>query len=237
MPGTLLEYSNQPRRRRWRRWALLLFVLVACGVSFYYRGPISRRAHVLYWQRQCMKYDRPPGTPVMVDQATAKGDRDYAAPFGPPENADFALSPQCWSSFESALQGGRVAQVMSKSLGPKTPTIFLHERISPAGHRRLVRVESIMSNALSLPYGLTADLYQPATVWRDAKLLGRPQLLNYSGRFVSAELFFGQPDPADASHFTIDFEVEGRKGVIDGWLRDDDTVQLKLRDPATTRGL
>jgi hypothetical protein len=31
----------------------------------------------------------------------------------------------------------------------------------------------------------------------------------------------GSPDPADASHFTIPFELDGQAGVIDGWLRDD----------------
>jgi hypothetical protein len=31
----------------------------------------------------------------------------------------------------------------------------------------------------------------------------------------------GAPDPADASHFTIQFELDGQPGVIDGWLRDD----------------
>lgn len=36
----------------------------------------------------------------------------------------------------------------------------------------------------------------------------------------------GQPDPADASHFTIPYDVDGRAGVIDGWLRDDG---LRLR--------
>ena len=33
-------------------------------------------------------------------------------------------------------------------------------------------------------------------------------------------LFAGQADPADESHFTIDYEVDGDRGTIDGWLRD-----------------
>ena len=33
--------------------------------------------------------------------------------------------------------------------------------------------------------------------------------------------FAGQPDPADASHFTIRYQADGREGVIDGWMKDD----------------
>jgi hypothetical protein len=36
--------------------------------------------------------------------------------------------------------------------------------------------------------------------------------------------FGGSPDAADASHFTIPFELDGQAGIIDGWLRDDALV-------------
>ncbi|MCY2953882.1 MAG: hypothetical protein NTU53_18215 [Planctomycetota bacterium] len=42
-------------------------------------------------------------------------------------------------------------------------------------------------------------------------------------------IFAGQPDPNDASHFTIAYEAGDTKAVIDGWLKDDDTIVLKLR--------
>jgi len=37
-------------------------------------------------------------------------------------------------------------------------------------------------------------------------------------------LFGGSPDPADASHFTIPYELDGQPGVIDGWLGSDSLV-------------
>ena len=37
-------------------------------------------------------------------------------------------------------------------------------------------------------------------------------------------LFGGSPDPADASHFTIPYELDGTPGVIDGWLGNDSLV-------------
>ena len=48
--------------------------------------------------------------------------------------------------------------------------------------------------------------------------------------FHRRRFFAGQPDPNDASHFSIDYEVEGEKGTIDGWLQDNDTVKMEVRD-------
>ena len=42
-------------------------------------------------------------------------------------------------------------------------------------------------------------------------------------------VYAGQPDPADESHFTIAYRVDGRDGVIDGWLKDDG-LQLHPRE-------
>ena len=42
-------------------------------------------------------------------------------------------------------------------------------------------------------------------------------------------IYAGQPDATDASHFTIAYQAGEKKGIIDGWLKEDDTVELKLR--------
>jgi hypothetical protein len=44
--------------------------------------------------------------------------------------------------------------------------------------------------------------------------------------------FPGQPDPADGSHFTIDFERDGVRATIDGWLRENDRIELIPREGA-----
>lgn len=50
-------------------------------------------------------------------------------------------------------------------------------------------------------------------------------------------IYFGQPDPVDASHFTIGYDAGGVSGTIDGWLLPDDTVRLTVRDgPAAAGG-
>ena len=59
------------------------------------------------------------------------------------------------------------------------------------------------------------NLFLPASGARvndagDAWVLTRPAMM---------ALFTGQADPADPSHFTIPYQVNGFRGVIDGWLR------------------
>ena len=41
--------------------------------------------------------------------------------------------------------------------------------------------------------------------------------------------FAGQPDPQDASHFTVDYEIFGVKNTVDGWLTDDDFLRIVPR--------
>ena len=55
---------------------------------------------------------------------------------------------------------------------------------------------------------------------------GEPQTLHRSHLRVLA----GQPDPADASHFTIPYVLNGKPGVIDGYLRANGRVMLEPRD-------
>jgi thiamine biosynthesis protein ThiS len=47
----------------------------------------------------------------------------------------------------------------------------------------------------------------------------------------SFRLFGGRADPKDPSHFTIEYEVSGERGTIDGWLMPSDTVKLHFRTP------
>jgi hypothetical protein len=48
-------------------------------------------------------------------------------------------------------------------------------------------------------------------------------------------IFAAQPDAKDPSHFTISYELDGRPGIIDGWLRNDLTVVLDPRQGRVVR--
>lgn len=43
------------------------------------------------------------------------------------------------------------------------------------------------------------------------------------------KLYAGQADPLDATHFTVEYETPAGKGTVDGYLKDDDSVNLKIR--------
>jgi hypothetical protein len=60
------------------------------------------------------------------------------------------------------------------------------------------------------------DAKQPGTL----KIDYRDQLRVYAG----------QPDPTDESHFTLGYELDGKPGTIDGWLRPNGSVVLEPRE-------
>jgi hypothetical protein len=49
-------------------------------------------------------------------------------------------------------------------------------------------------------------------------------------------VFAGQPDPQDPSHFTVEYEIDGVKEVIDGWLTDDDFLRVVPRGGKVDKG-
>ena len=66
--------------------------------------------------------------------------------------------------------------------------------------------------------------------WIDGTL--RPNLSPGSG----VRFYAGLPDPADPSHFTVEYEVAGTRGLIDGWLTDDDFLRIVPRTGTVDRG-
>jgi hypothetical protein len=122
--------------------------------------------------------------------------------------------------------------------------LFLHERTSKGGNRRLVALYGWLHDDLgsytprplgeSRIWSIAIDLVllKPATLREDlvevdSRLSGHAPSLTYAWA-KQARVFAGQPDPNDASHFTIQFEADGKPGTIEGWLNDDDSVTLKV---------
>jgi hypothetical protein len=52
----------------------------------------------------------------------------------------------------------------------------------------------------------------------------------------NVRFYAGQLDPNDPSHFTIDYELNGARNVIDGWLTDDDFLRIRPRGGKVTAG-
>jgi hypothetical protein len=100
----LLNYDPvPPRPRRWPRRVALITVLCSFAALIFYRQPITARAKLLYWQRQCLNYTRPPGTPVLTTRPSP-GDADYSGlPFlTHGQTPAHVLDPACWREFTAA---------------------------------------------------------------------------------------------------------------------------------------
>jgi hypothetical protein len=122
--------------------------------------------------------------------------------------------------------------------GGPSAIIFLHERISPAGHRRLVYVSYAPGTLDFQPafiegYNYDTSAASPAT-WTSP--------LSYASRFYAIDVlsgyprvpplvrvYAGQPDPNDPAHFTIRYQIWGQEDTLDGRLQDDDQVTLTPR--------
>jgi hypothetical protein len=128
--------------------------------------------------------------------------------------------------------------IFSPPGGVTAPTLFLHERTSPAGHRRLVAVSQMQ--LASVPYdevGPYCCVFIPAGAFSPPVCIFDKRLANGMSRFPGPTLdgaeklvvFAGQPDAVDASHFTIRALEDGSETILDGWLKDDDSIILEAR--------
>jgi hypothetical protein len=164
----------------------------------------------VYWQEKCMSYTASADQKVFV-----------AVP---------ALIPREWLEFSSLLSPPGLV-----SAG----TVFLHERISPKGHRRLVAADLLTDR---LEDGGDIQMWAAPRIVEPGSLMHLPHDKVSADavrqlpliRVADAVFCMGQPDSNDASHFTIRVIRGDRNEVIDGWLTDDDRVLLEPRSSPTT---
>jgi hypothetical protein len=194
------------RRRSSRQVALLCFLLIAGTVCFRWGRVAVNQVQANFAFQRCIKY-------LAAPNAIA-----YESDSGRIKS----VSPDAWEEFSLRWSGAA-----SMTLG----TLFLHER-STLGKRRLVAVDllggdgptiQIQASVFAPPVALAPARRKSATV-RTIPLPPHPPL----------RIFQGQIDPTDPTHFTIRYETENTSGLLDGWLRDDDTAVIEPREtPAT----
>lgn len=216
-----LHYAPPPaghRRRRWGRRAALPVVVVTLALLGVRWGPaVSRQARLLYWQRQCLRYEaRPRGRVVCAEPLPYGG---VTPPF-----TLAAADPDCLAGLRPFVAGDWPPPAAAG------PVVFLHERRTPGGARRLVvlrRTPPGQRQSWDAPLSFTATVVVPAGLRGDpvAQTMLLPDPLpsafgDGTPAGPSVRLFAGRADPDDESHFTIDYDLDGRPGVIQGWLRD-----------------
>ena len=224
-----LQYEPAPRSARRRRLiarAILIAVIgivIVLGVSVFPRA--NRRVRILVAQSKCMQFEIPAGTVVFESDPTRAQNlaRDGRYTIGS-DRAGLMKTP-----LDRLDEVDPPTQLVCDF---RRAIAFLHSRRSPGGRTRLVCVTVTPFEKLWHPLYAEAIVWEPAT-W---SLPRRAEWSSTAVAFVDRHgawprVFAGQPDPHDPSHFTIAFEWRGRHGVLDGWLKDDDTVSMHVREP------
>lgn len=212
-----LNYSPQPplwhRRRRVRRWLLLGTVGLVLLSAWWWFPPLWRNFQALRWERQCMTYAAPADQVVYEKGEAAARDRPGVGRFA---------GVRCWDEFYTLVRWHEIKA--------KQPVLFLHGRRWPGGNPQLVAVEYEQLSEFDLV--LSTHVPYPAGPFQmPEERLFRSTLGIPPGAAKGTLRFFaGQPDPTDDSHFTIGYEIGGRGGTIDGWLRAHQTLDLRVRD-------
>ena len=239
MASEQIQLDYAPPRHLSRKWIIrtaIILALVAC-IALLIRNWPAISTRVAYWrvQRRCLLYTAPPDQVVFSTRsAEAKAmqhrpggyhgvyipGRFDIAGFEPPELTRFIRFDH---------------QVLYDT--PRHNVAFMHERTSPAGHRRLIIISADATGGGRI-FGFWRTVLEPVPMFsgrRHSFGAMMPGMFESDGDF---RVFAGQVDPNDASHFTIRFELAGQPGLIDGRLKDNDRIVLTVREgpPANVVG-
>lgn len=218
-------------------------------------GP-DQEAQLLAIQEQCFTYIIPAGTVTYTEDpalaAALAGQREQYATISPRP-----APPQNWvppiarrePAFWTALRELSATFTVGYETTKPYPMLFLHERTTPSGQRRVVvmqwvaeqswggaEISRLLAGRVHAPAGRgvaatlidhvqvrvrlpAPDAIRGRMTGKGAHVLQRPEPLT---------LFAGEPDPNDGSHFTIPYTIGETTGVIDGWVTDDQLI-LKPR--------
>jgi hypothetical protein len=196
----------------------------------------------MYWQHQCATYDPPPGQIVSEESAAGSG-----VTLGPVEQvmtirdsrgtSAYRRHPDCWNELTSSWLNPRLTAKIA-ALGP---VLFLH-RLRNGATERIVMLcryssrwtDTDLSDTLKVEILVPGSWTVPPqfSVGYDVSIEGSiPSPICY--RAKEFRLYAGRADPADPSHFTIAYEIDGKPGTIDGYLKlngDVEVVDVKVRD-------
>jgi hypothetical protein len=251
MSAPTIDYAPaQPRRRRWLRRIILGIAAVILGCSAWRWGPqAGQQLDMLWSQRHCLYYSAPADQVVYEEDPAAatgllarSGYFQYVLKRGlPPTAAPTATAaahvPECWSDFQ--VHGNPLMMQAGRAYGA---ILFLHERTCPSGNRRLVCVRYFPEAETFTPsfipgYNCELIVITPGTFRNPPKPALRMYVIDVLSGWPrtppNVRMFAGQPDPNDASHFTIRYQMWGKEDILDGRLGDDDQVTLTPRNRPT----
>ena len=251
-----LDYGQRSKVRRRRTVVGLLLMAAVAGAlwtAWHIGEPAWQRyrarAEVARWLKQCLN-----------DSAG----KDVVAYEGDPDRAELLMNRAGYVTIVPYLPHPGRRYVMAACRVPihwyylsmpvgsawspgrpfiSDPVLFLHALQTTSARQRLVVVQSQLyfrGPPFATEATLCARTFDPEVPFGSRPL----EMSRWIGPTITARwgeehkwlrIFAGQPDPNDPSHFTIEYEADGKRGVIDGWLRDSQThsnadeLVLKLR--------
>jgi hypothetical protein len=221
-------------RRRMVRWFLALGAALLAGWSVARYGHVGvqhLRAREL--QRRCLNYAPTPGRVIYDNDPDGDGRAATAALSHPQSTGRRDLAYYRNPPYDAYQQPDNGNGRMGLLLVP-----FVGRRASPAGNERLVAVtlgdvgdgsEAFLQFVFSPQVETPATLFKPAAPVGPTGAFSLNRLELFATPGDRLRILEGRPDPADSSHFTIDYVHNGVTGTIDGWLNDDDTVTFGPR--------
>lgn len=222
-----LEYAKRPTwvRRRGLRATLIILLLGAIVAGAWYRHSImwaARRGLMLHAQRQCLDFTTPPGRVVYEEDVTRASELLKQADYRPTTlTADGQRIGAVW--WPAEIRNYPDASLWPKGTAGEEALLFLHERRTASGQTVLVCVKAWMDRRLRrVRFGSRAVTL--ATWNSDSQTVGGRgggafEISDYYER-TPLRIYAGQPDPSDASRFTVEYELNGRRGILKGRVTD-----------------
>ena len=208
MNEDMLDYA--PRRRRPLTWRVVVCCLIAAAaISGYFLvswlgQQISdwriRRAHDA--SAHCVL---DPGKPTLTFDGKA-------LPLG--KNSPLS-------------EGEKAVETLALGL-PGCDLVFAHERRTRGGSSRIVIVQAVRFSITNGDPFFTYRVLGPAIPGDPKGVLSGDDLdvRTADGTAISPvanhpmAIYYGQADAADESHFWFEYEIDGKRGIVDGYLVD-----------------
>ena len=241
-----IDYEPRPvsySHRRVGRLVTFVVLVLALSAAGYKAAPIFwRRAKLLIWQHAAMSLE-PPEHQVVYDDDPAHYQKLLQSDEFEELTGSFSRSTaihleRTWYEF---------ADLAFPPGAGSNATLFLHELRNNKGDSRLVEIEGGIPRWVldgPVPAGSRQSFGLWCRVMRLAGMFSDPQELSLTPFQVQCDTYSptdrlrwyaGHVDASDSSHFTMEYELNGKSFTVDGWLADDDTVALKVRDPSDKR--
>ena len=239
VPAPQIDYepgAASRRRKTRRRWAALV-ALIAVVVAVVWQGPAAKRRLVrAYWEHRVASHVAPADR-VVYEEDPGR----WPALLAQPGYRRMPASSPGWSDHVALANRPveRLAEITELRLG--STALFAHARRTPGGRERLVVVWAPSNAVRPNAQGATPDNQvrlhlsvsvvdgEQARVTMRAPWIAPQSVAENRTTPLYARLYAGQVDPADPTHFTIPFEIGDHADVLDGYLRDDDKVDLRPR--------